>query len=375
MSVVCIVISPFMALTGYMGAKRSSGLGKDIDQSQSSANLLAGDAILNYRTVISFAHDEKIVQDYLNLLIAPQKAVIKSSHITGVLYGMSQFMIYASMASLFYAGALILKEYGDAPIDMFICIFAMNFGALASGQANQFGPDVGKAKSAAGRIFSMIEHPTEITALHGNGKKNQVEIDLEKFQGNIEFHNVWFRYPTRKTDWILKGLNLKINTRETVALVGESGCGKSTIVSLILRLYDVDYGKITIDGVDVRDYNLRQMRHAMSLVMQEPILFNYSILENILYGDSDASNTQVHEAAKISNALEFIESQEIQSTDDTARGILEQFQLNEGELTHALGEQLFRHKVRELERLAKAEESRGIFAATYGDIDKRSKDK
>jgi hypothetical protein len=71
MSVVCFVISPFMALTGYMGAKRSSGLGKDIDQTQSAANLLAGDAILNYRTVISFAHDEKIVQDYLNLLIAP----------------------------------------------------------------------------------------------------------------------------------------------------------------------------------------------------------------------------------------------------------------------------------------------------------------
>lgn len=71
MSVVCIVISPFMALTGYMGAKRSSGLGKNIDQTQSGANLLAGDAILNYRTVISFAHDEKIVQDYLSLLVAP----------------------------------------------------------------------------------------------------------------------------------------------------------------------------------------------------------------------------------------------------------------------------------------------------------------
>ena len=117
-------------------------------------------------------------------------------------------------------------------------------------------------------------------------------------------------------------------------------------MSLILRLYDVDYGKITIDGVDVKDYNLKQMRHAMSLVMQEPILFNYSILENILYGDSDANNSQVYEAAKISNALEFIESQEIQSTDDTARGLLEQFQQNQGELIYALGQDLYRHKVR-----------------------------
>jgi ATP-binding cassette subfamily B (MDR/TAP) protein 1 len=146
------------------------------------------------------------------------------------------------MASLFYAGALLLNEYKEEPINMFICIFAMNFGALASGQANQFGPDVGKAKSAATRIFSVIEHPTEITAMHSNGKKKQQDIDINKFKGNIEFHNVWFRYPTRKNDWILRGLNLKINTCETVALVGESGCGKSTIVSLILRLYDVDYG-------------------------------------------------------------------------------------------------------------------------------------
>ena len=171
MAIVCICISPFMALTGYMGAKRSQGLSSDIDQSQSDANLLAGDAIMNYRTVISFAHDEKIVDDYQSLLMGPQKLVIKQAHITGIIYGLSQFLIYGSMASLFYAGALLLNEYKEEPINMFICIFAMNFGALASGQANQFGPDVGKARSAAGRIFNVIEHPTEITAMHKNGKR------------------------------------------------------------------------------------------------------------------------------------------------------------------------------------------------------------
>lgn len=112
------------------------------------------------------------------MLLGPQKIIIKQSHITGIIYGLSQFLIYGSIASLFYAGALLLNEYKEEPIDMFICIFAMNFGALASGQANQFGPDVGKAKSAATRIFSVIEHPTEITAMHSNGKKAQQEIDI-----------------------------------------------------------------------------------------------------------------------------------------------------------------------------------------------------
>ena len=116
-------------------------------------------------------------------------------------------------------------------------------------------------------------------------------VDHKKFEGKIEFHNAWFRYPTRKTDWVLRGLNLKIHPSETVALVGESGCGKSTIVSLIMRFYDLDYGKLTIDDIDIKDYNLKSLRHAMSLVMQEPVLFNYSILENILYGDLNATNT------------------------------------------------------------------------------------
>ncbi len=152
-----------------------------------------------------------------------------------------------------------------------------------------------------------------------------IPVDLAKFEGNIEFHNVWFRYPTRKNDWVLKGLNLKINKNETIALVGESGCGKSTIVSLILRFYDVNHGSITIDGVDIRDYNLKQLRHAMSLVMQEPTLFNYSIMDNILYGEMGASNSEILEAAKIANAMEFISSQDTISSmrrDETTQGLV-----------------------------------------------------
>ena len=85
----------------------------------------------------------------------------------------------------------------------------------------------------------------------------QVFVNPSDFKGKIEFHNVWFRYPTRKNDWVLRGLNLEISPNETVALVGESGCGKSTLVSLLMRFYYVDFGSITIDGVDIKDYNLR----------------------------------------------------------------------------------------------------------------------
>ena len=85
-----------------------------------------------------------------------------------------------------------------------------------------------------------MDLPSKINALENTSES--IKVDPTKFQGQIEFQNVWFRYPTRKYDWVLKGLNLKINPNETVALVGESGCGKSTLVSLLLRFYDVDEG-------------------------------------------------------------------------------------------------------------------------------------
>lgn len=97
-----------------------------------------------------------------------------------------------------------------------------------------------------------MDVPSEINALEESLNVDKILVDQKSFKGEIEFRNVWFRYPTRKSDWVLKGLNMKINRNETVALVGESGCGKSTIVSLILRFYDVNEGEILIDGVDVK---------------------------------------------------------------------------------------------------------------------------
>jgi ABC-type multidrug transport system fused ATPase/permease subunit len=88
-------------------------------------------------------------------------------------------------------------------------------------------------------------------------------------------------------------MNITINPNESVALVGESGCGKSTFVNLLMRFYDVDHGQILLDGRNIKDYNLHDLRKAISLVMQEPIIFNYSILENVLYGKSNASNSEV----------------------------------------------------------------------------------
>jgi ATP-binding cassette subfamily B (MDR/TAP) protein 1 len=268
------------------------------------------------------------------MLLATLNRSYYENHKAGLAFGFSQFSMMFIFAALFYSGAKIMEhDKTIKPEDLFIAIFSMMFGAQQAGNSQQFGPDFGKATSAAKRIFSIMDEPSHIDAIAINGQADKKKILPRDVKGAIEFKNVWFRYPTRKADWVLKGLNLRIEPKETVALVGESGCGKSTFVSLLMRFYDVDFGEILLDGVNIQEYNLHDLRFAMSMVMQEPILFNYSIVENILYGKPEATNTEIDTSAQVANAIEFLSN----------------FDQNQGELLDAssagdLSEMLHKHK-------------------------------
>ena len=200
-------------------------------------------------------------------------------------------------------------------------------------------------------------------------------IDPETFKGKIEFEDVWFRYPTRKADWVLKGLNLIIFPNETIALVGESGCGKSTLVSLLLRFYEVDFGDIKLDGVSIKEYNIASLRKQMGLVMQEPTLFNYTITENIIYGKSEATNSEIRESAQIANGLEFIESDQLTNAyEDTAQTLLAEMKHQESYLRELIGNEEFEQKLAKMEKQAKEEKKKGTFVSAKGEIDYRSEE-
>jgi ATP-binding cassette subfamily B (MDR/TAP) protein 1 len=147
---------------------------------------------------------------------------------------------------------------------VFIAVFAIVFGAFGAGQASAYGPDASKGKKAAVKIFKVTETPSEIDAM--NPKEEAMTIPAD-FQGKIKFENVWFRYPSRPKQWIFKGLNLEINPMDNIAIVGESGQGKSTFILLLLRFYDAEKGTITIDGVPIEKYNIGELRKQMGLVM------------------------------------------------------------------------------------------------------------
>ncbi|HLV08666.1 MAG TPA: ABC transporter ATP-binding protein [Halanaerobiales bacterium] len=149
------------------------------------------------------------------------------------------------------------------------------------------------------RFFAHISIAPEI-------KNNSGNRSTEGIRGETEFKDVHFTYEQER---VLKGINLKAEVNETVALVGPSGAGKTTIVRLIPRLYDVDSGQLLIDGINVCDYDVKKLRNAMAMVMQEDFLFSTTIAENIAYGKASASFEEIVEAAKKANAHQFITEQ------------------------------------------------------------------
>ncbi|KAK3768852.1 hypothetical protein RRG08_053383 [Elysia crispata] len=172
---------------------------------------------------------------------------------------------------------------------------------MSVGQAASFLPDYSKAQLSAGHIFTILDLVPKIDVYSTSGKaKPSKSVD-------VELHNIQFSYPSRPEVTVLKGIDMSIKAGQTVALVGQSGCGKSTSISLLQRYYDLNQGSIVIEGLDLKEYNVRSLRSLISVVSQEPVLFNCSIRENIAYGvGADIAMADIIAAARTANAHDFI---------------------------------------------------------------------
>ncbi|XFF77201.1 hypothetical protein AB1E18_003420 [Capra hircus] len=221
-----------------------------------------------------------------------KKIGIKKAISANISMGFAFLLIYASYALTFWYGSalVIAKEYtiGNA-ITVF---FSILIGAFSIGQAAPCIDAFANARGAAYAIFAIIDN-------FERGHK------LDNIKGNLEFKDVHFSYPARPDVQILKGLNLRVESGRTVALVGNSGCGKSTVVQLVQRLYDPDVGRITIDGQDIRTFNVKYLREIIGVVSQEPVLFATTIAENIRYGRGSVTMDEIKQAVKEANAYEF----------------------------------------------------------------------
>lgn len=150
-------------------------------------------------------------------------------------------------------------------------------------------------------MFETIARKPEINPFDSRGKV------LSDISGEIELRDVHFSYPARPTEEIFSGFSLSIPSGSTAALVGQSGSGKSTVVSLIERFYDPSSGEILIDGINLKEFQLRWIRSKIGLVSQEPVLFMGSIKDNIAYGKDSATDEEIRSAAELANAAKFID--------------------------------------------------------------------
>lgn len=178
--------------------------------------------------------------------------------------------------------------------------FSVMMGSMNIGMASPYIEAFGIAKGACGKIFKLIDQIPFINPIEPRGTR------LNHPLIHIEFRNIDFSYPTRKAVQILDKFNLRIKRGQTVALVGSSGCGKSTCIQLIQRFYDPDDGNVFFNDVDLKDLNIEWLRARIGVVGQEPVLFGTTIYENIRYGREDATKEQIEAAARAANAMVFI---------------------------------------------------------------------
>ncbi len=198
---------------------------------------------------------------------------------------------------LLYGGHLVLSGQGDLEASEFIAYIAIFSQVMRPAKAlTDAFSNIHNGIAAGERVLQLIDEKNQVA-----DKPNALDID--RFDSKIEFNNVYFAYEENQ---VLKNINLTINKGETVALVGPSGGGKSTLVDLIPRFMDATQGAISIDGVDVKDLKQDSLRRIIGVVNQESILFNDTIFNNIAFANAEATEEQVIQAAKIANAHEFI---------------------------------------------------------------------
>ncbi|KAG1327605.1 ABC transporter B family member 11 [Cocos nucifera] len=301
LSLIILALIPLIGLNGYIQMKFITGFSANAKMMYEEASQVANDAVGSIRTVASFSAEEKVIELYKKKCEGPMKTGIRQGIISGIGFGVSFFMLFCVYATSFYAGARLVEDGTTTFGKVFQVFFALAMAAVGISQSSSIAPDSTKARSATASVFAILDRKSKIDPSDDSG------MSLETVKGNIEFQHVSFRYPTRPDVQIFQDLCLAIRAGKTVALVGESGCGKSTAISLLQRFYDPDSGRILLDGIEIQRFQLRWFRQQMGLVSQEPSLFNDTIRANIAYGkEGRATEAEIVAAAELANAHKFI---------------------------------------------------------------------
>ncbi|PIN26386.1 Multidrug/pheromone exporter, ABC superfamily [Handroanthus impetiginosus] len=302
-AVVLIAIQPLIILSFYFKTVLMKQMSVNAREAQNEGSQLASEAVVNHRTIAAFSSQARIIKLFEETLEGPRKESIRQSWISGLGLFSSQFLTVAAVALTFWYGGMLMGKGLLTSRQLFLAFFILMSTGKTIADAGTMTSDLSKGRSAVRSLFSILDRKSKIELDNLKSLKNG-----ETLQGKIEFNEVYFSYPSRPGQMIFQGLSLEIEAGKTMAIVGESGSGKSTVIGLIERFYDPIKGSVLLDDLDIKNYDLRDLRLHIALVSQEPALFAGTIRENIAYGRDDATEAEIREAATLANAHEFISS-------------------------------------------------------------------
>ena len=298
LALLTLVVAPPIGLLGQYLGRRIRAISREAQDAQGEAVGVLQEAIAEVRTVQAFTREEYESERFRAKLLITLSKVLQRARLSATLFPLIGFLGFAaSIVVLWYGGHQVIS--GEATIGELVA-FLLYAGMVAGpvgGLAGQW-TQVQEAFGAADRIFALLDTAPDIA-----DRPNATVLPAA--DGRIAFEDVSFRYA--QGPLVLTDVSTTFDAGKTTALVGPSGAGKTTLVSLIARFYDPTAGRITIDGHDLRDLTVRSVREQIAVVPQEPILFATTVAENIRYGRLDATDAQLRAAAEAANATEFID--------------------------------------------------------------------
>ncbi len=293
---ITLYVLPIAVLPVIKLGKKSKKVSKKNQEQAGGISTTAHESITGIKIVKAFLSEHVEIQKFINENEKFFKTIMKKIKYRSLSSPTMELIgAFAAAFVIWYGGFQVIKGNSTPGVFFsFLTAVFMMYQPIKGISKKNF--QLQESIAAAERIFELIDKEKE---------KDTGTIELKEFKREIEFKNVYFKY-SEEEDYALKNVNLKIEKNKKVALVGESGGGKTTIIHLIPRFYDVEKGEILIDGINIKNYTLKSLRKNISFVSQDVILFNDTIENNIRYGKPDATFEEVVEAAKAANAYDFI---------------------------------------------------------------------
>ena len=301
-TLACFIGFPLCGIVYWVGNCLVGRRWQQFNQSTSNASTKAEETIAAFRTVKAFDNEMYEVGNYKKSLGEILEVYNVISILIGAKDGLILMITNAMLIGfLFFASWIIARQPSWASLengDLMILVSSIIFTSIGITQALMVVDDFTRANVSARKILEVLETPIHTDQRKGDYPDHGVK-------GRIEFKDVYFKYETCD-NYAVRELSFVVEPGETVALVGESGCGKSTTLQLLQRFYEIEKGEILIDGIDIRTLSPKYLRSQVSIVPQSPVLFSMSVKDNIRYAKPNAKDRDVAEAAQVGNAHPFI---------------------------------------------------------------------